>query len=98
VAPTLPPHPAPAPAPARTPPPRLPPLHPTAPPSVIYTHDEDQRREALERLAAARDALAARAPEARRWAGSRVVTPVETAGDYYIAEKYHQQVRRGLGG
>lgn len=38
-----------------------------------------------------RAALEARAPETRGWAGRRVVTPVEGAGDYYIAEAYHQQ-------
>lgn len=38
-----------------------------------------------------RAALEARAPQTRGWAGRRVVTPVEGAKDYYIAEAYHQQ-------
>lgn len=59
--------------------------------SVIYAHDEEQRREAIERLREAAEKLEAGAPETCKWAGRRVVTPVEAAGDYYIAESYHQQ-------
>ncbi|GBF92927.1 peptide methionine sulfoxide reductase [Raphidocelis subcapitata] len=59
--------------------------------SAIFAHDEEQRAAALERLKAANAALEARAPGARGWAGRKVVTPVEAAGDYFTAESYHQQ-------
>ncbi|PNW80156.1 hypothetical protein CHLRE_08g380300v5 [Chlamydomonas reinhardtii] len=58
--------------------------------SAIYYHDEQQRAAAAARIAAANNAIAeGKAPS--RWAGSRVVAQLEPAGDYYIAEDYHQQ-------
>lgn len=60
--------------------------------SAIYTHDAEQRAEAQAKVDAMRAALDARAPETRGWAGRRIVTPVEPAVDYFIAEAYHQQV------
>ncbi|KIY96497.1 peptide-methionine (S)-S-oxidereductase [Monoraphidium neglectum] len=59
--------------------------------SAIFAHDEEQRQEAEAKLREVRAALEARAPETRRWLGRGVVTPVEGAGDYYVAESYHQQ-------
>ncbi|KAG2496586.1 hypothetical protein HYH03_005408 [Edaphochlamys debaryana] len=58
--------------------------------SAIYFHDEEQRQAAKERIAAANDAIkAGTAP--KRWGGTRVVAQLERAGDYYLAEDYHQQ-------
>lgn len=62
--------------------------------SVIYAHDPAQREAALARVAKAAAALEARAPEARGWAGRKVVTPVEDFPSdlgYFLAEAYHQQ-------
>jgi peptide methionine sulfoxide reductase MsrA len=64
----------------------------STPSSAIFAHDEEQRQEAEAKLREVRAALEARAPETRRWLGRGVVTPVEGAGDYYVAESYHQQV------
>ncbi|KAI8470192.1 MAG: peptide methionine sulfoxide reductase MsrA [Monoraphidium minutum] len=59
--------------------------------SGIFAHDEEQRAAAAAKLAAVAADLEARAPYTRGWAGKRVVTPVEAAADYYVAEPYHQQ-------
>ncbi|EFJ45881.1 hypothetical protein VOLCADRAFT_82056 [Volvox carteri f. nagariensis] len=58
--------------------------------SAIYFHDEEQRQAAAARMAILSDQLKAGAAPAR-WLGNRLVVELQPAGDYFIAEDYHQQ-------
>lgn len=58
--------------------------------SGIFYHDEQQKAAALARVAAVNEDIKAGRAN-RRWAGDRVVAQVEAAGDYFLAEDYHQQ-------
>ncbi|KAL4419752.1 hypothetical protein ABPG75_006850 [Micractinium tetrahymenae] len=57
--------------------------------SVIFYHSEAQKEAAEKAVAAANEALAA--GSFRPVVGKKVVTTIEPAGDYYLAEAYHQQ-------
>lgn len=57
--------------------------------TVIFYHDEDQRRAA--------EASKAAEQESGRHRGE-VVTAIEPAGDYWLAEDYHQQYEEKQGG
>ncbi|GAB4816032.1 hypothetical protein N2152v2_003078 [Parachlorella kessleri] len=57
--------------------------------SVIYYHNEAQKAAAEKAIEEVNKQLAAGA--FRRVVGNKVVTSVEPATDYYIAEDYHQQ-------
>eukprot|EP00878_Enallax_costatus_P032932 GHUV01036283.1.p1 GENE.GHUV01036283.1~~GHUV01036283.1.p1 ORF type:complete len:134 (+),score=27.83 GHUV01036283.1:180-581(+) len=58
--------------------------------SVIYTHDDEQRQQAMEKIAEVNKQLA-EGIGGIKWLGRKVVTTVEPCGDYYLAEAYHQQ-------
>lgn len=66
--------------------------------STIFYHTEEQKAAAEKAVAAANEALAA--GTFRRVSGKKVVTPIEPATDYYLAESYHQQYlsKGGRGG
>eukprot|EP00803_Ostreobium_quekettii_P006916 evm.model.scf_318.1 EVM.evm.TU.scf_318.1 scf_318:494-3079(+) len=57
--------------------------------SGIYYHSDQQKADALASLAEVQAALDA--GTFRRVRGKKVVVEVEPAGDYYVAEGYHQQ-------
>ncbi|PNH12248.1 Peptide methionine sulfoxide reductase A4, chloroplastic, partial [Tetrabaena socialis] len=58
--------------------------------SAIYFHSDEQRKAAAARVAALDQAIrSGSAPP--RWAGERLVVQLEPAGDYFLAEDYHQQ-------
>mmetsp|Transcript_24039 Transcript_24039/g.62183 ORF Transcript_24039/g.62183 Transcript_24039/m.62183 type:complete len:240 (-) Transcript_24039:233-952(-) len=61
--------------------------------SGIYFHDEEQKAAALKRVAEVNEKLA-RGEQVRPnkpYAGKVVVSEIAPAGDYWIAEDYHQQ-------
>eukprot|EP00775_Hariotina_reticulata_P010555 gene10555-10715_t len=58
--------------------------------SAIYHHDEDQKEQALAKIAEVNEQLS-QGIGGLKWLGRRVVTTVEPCGDYYLAEAYHQQ-------
>eukprot|EP00195_Chlamydomonas_chlamydogama_P007225 CAMPEP_0202900646 /NCGR_PEP_ID=MMETSP1392-20130828/11960_1 /ASSEMBLY_ACC=CAM_ASM_000868 /TAXON_ID=225041 /ORGANISM="Chlamydomonas chlamydogama, Strain SAG 11-48b" /LENGTH=210 /DNA_ID=CAMNT_0049587081 /DNA_START=214 /DNA_END=846 /DNA_ORIENTATION=- len=58
--------------------------------SAIYYHDEAQRQAALKKIEEVNQKLGS-GLWGSKWGGSKVVTEVQPAGDYYIAEQYHQQ-------
>ncbi|GFR49326.1 hypothetical protein Agub_g11352 [Astrephomene gubernaculifera] len=58
--------------------------------SAIYYHDAEQQKAAAARIEAENQRLrSGSAPSG--WAGDRVVVELQPAGDYFIAEDYHQQ-------
>lgn len=59
--------------------------------SAIYYHDDEQKKQAAAKLEAMSEKLTQRDPLARGWQGSKVVVQLEPAGDYWLAETYHQQ-------
>ncbi|KXZ55474.1 hypothetical protein GPECTOR_2g1023 [Gonium pectorale] len=58
--------------------------------SAIYFHDEQQKAAAAARLEAVQKQINEGAAPPR-WAGDRVVVELQPAGDYFLAEGYHQQ-------
>lgn len=66
--------------------------------SGIYYHDDEQKEKALQKVAEVNKQL--EAGEFKRWGGRKVVAEVAPAGDYYLAEDYHQQylAKGGRGG
>lgn len=57
--------------------------------SGIYYHTPEQKAEAEKFVAELNEELARE--NKRGWAGREVMSEVKPAGDYYIAEAYHQQ-------
>lgn len=58
--------------------------------SAIYHHNDEQKELALQKIEEINMKLASGA-WGKKWAGAKVVAEVKEAGDYYIAEDYHQQ-------
>ncbi|GAX83223.1 hypothetical protein CEUSTIGMA_g10649.t1 [Chlamydomonas eustigma] len=69
--------------------------------SGIYYHDEQQKEVALRKVEQVNEQLASGTYKGKA-SGKKVVVEVKEAGDYYVAEKYHQQYlskggRMGMG-
>lgn len=58
--------------------------------SVLYYHDPEQKEAAEKKIQELRGDFS-QYKLAKQWVGYKVVTTVEAAQDYYIAEAYHQQ-------
>lgn len=57
--------------------------------SGVYWHDEEQRAAAEQKFAEVNEQL--KQGLAGKWLGQKVVVELKPAGDYYLAEAYHQQ-------
>lgn len=57
--------------------------------SGVYYHNEEQKEATEAYFKQLNEEIAA--GKWKKWAGDKVVAEIQPAGDYYIAEKYHQQ-------
>lgn len=57
--------------------------------SGVYYHSDEQKEATEAYFKQLNEEIAA--GKWKKWAGDKVVAEVQPAGDYYVAEKYHQQ-------